>query len=147
MEALKWGLRVLVLNCPHMPTIVVILQRKVPLRAGKKQHKNNLFVAQNGPFGTPFLTPKFRPKRFMWFPLGNEEHNFCGGPKWGVLGGGQKVYVERVMCFFRPLIICHGIAYETICEHKTFQGFLKGGFLRRGGNLNDWGCARTGCNN
>ena len=45
----------------------------------------------------------------MWVPFlrafpGNEAHKlFSGGPKWGVLGGGQKVYVEKIMCFFRPL--------------------------------------------
>ena len=38
----------------------------------------------------------------MWVPFlrsfpGNEAHKlFSGGPKWGVLGGGQKVYVEKV---------------------------------------------------
>ena len=41
----------------------------------------------------------------MWVPFlrsfpGHEAHeNFSsGGPKWGVLGGGQKVYVEIVNC-------------------------------------------------
>ena len=34
------------------------------------------------------------------FP-GNEAHKlFSGGPKWGVLGGGQKVYVEKVYVLF-----------------------------------------------
>ena len=37
----------------------------------------------------------------MWVPYlspfpENEAHNFSGGPKWGVLGGGQRVYVEKV---------------------------------------------------
>ena len=43
----------------------------------------------------------------MWVPLlrpfpGNEAHElFSGGPKWGVLGGGQqKVYVEKVFVLF-----------------------------------------------
>ena len=40
----------------------------------------------------PFLRP---------FP-GNEAHKlFSEGPKWGVLGGGQKVYVEKVYVLFR----------------------------------------------
>ena len=46
----------------------------------------------------------------MWVPFlrslpGNEAHeptSFCG-PKWGVLGGGQKVYVDKVYVLFRPL--------------------------------------------
>ena len=66
-------------------------------------------MADNVPFGTPFLTPKIPPKKFLWvtflrsFP-GNEAHKlFSGGPKWGVLGGGQKVYVERVYMLFPPL--------------------------------------------
>ena len=42
----------------------------------------------------------------MWVPFlrpfpGNEAHQlFSGGPKWGVLGGGQKVYVEKVSVLF-----------------------------------------------
>ena len=64
-------------------------------------------MAENGPFGTHFLTPKIRPKKFMCVPFlrpfpGNEAHKlFSGGPKWGVLGGGQKVYVEKVYVLFR----------------------------------------------
>ena len=36
---------------------------------------------------------------------GAEAHKlFSGGPKWGVLGGGQKVYVEKeFMCLVGPL--------------------------------------------
>ena len=43
----------------------------------------------------------------MWVPFlrpfpGNEAHKlFSGGPKSGVLGGGQKVYVEKVYVLFR----------------------------------------------
>ena len=78
------------------------------LRARKKQ-KAKLFVAENGPFGTPVLTPKIPPKGFMWVPFlrpfpGNEAHKlFWGCPKWGVLGGRQKVfYVEKVFVLFLP---------------------------------------------
>ena len=44
------------------------------------------------------MSPKIPPKKFMWVPLlrsfpGNEAHKFFF---WGVLGGGQKVYVEKV---------------------------------------------------
>ena len=52
-----------------------------------KNSKLKLFVAENGPFGTPFSTPKIPPKEFLWvlflrsFP-GNEAHTlFSGGPK------------------------------------------------------------------
>ena len=55
--------------------------------------------------------PKNRPKKIMWVPFlrsfpGDEAHQlFAGGPKWGVLGGGQEVYVEKVyeLFFFRKL--------------------------------------------
>ena len=64
-------------------------------------------MAENGPFGTPPLTPKIPFKKayvgpfFRPFP-GNEAHELLsGGPKWGVLGGGQKVYVEKVYVLFR----------------------------------------------
>ena len=64
---------------------------------------------ESGPFGAPFL-PQTPPKKFMWVPFlcpfpGNEAHKlFSGGPKWGVLGGGQKVYVEKVYVLFRSPI-------------------------------------------
>ena len=66
-------------------------------------------MAENGPFGTSFLTPKIPLQEFMWFPFlypfpGNEAHKpFSEGPKSGVSGVGQKVYVEKVyMCFSFP---------------------------------------------
>ena len=38
----------------------------------------------------------------MSFPRkGGTEIFFLGGPKWGVLGGGQKVYVEKVYVLLR----------------------------------------------
>ena len=57
-------------------------------------------MAENGPFGTPFLTPKIPTKKFKLVPFlrsfpGNEAHKLFAG-------GGQKVYVEKFMCFFRP---------------------------------------------
>ena len=66
-------------------------------------------MAEDGPFGTPFLTPKIAPKKFMWVPFlrpfpGNEAHKlFLGGPEWGVSGGMQKVYVEKVYVLFPAL--------------------------------------------
>ena len=73
-------------------------------------------MVKNGLFGTPFLTPKISPKMFMWLPfcvLSQEMRHttfFSGGPKWGVLGGGQKVYVlfpsptqETIFRLFRGL--------------------------------------------
>ena len=39
----------------------------------------------------------------MWAPFpGNDALKLSsGGPKWGALGGGQKVYVEKVYVLFR----------------------------------------------
>ena len=65
-----------------------------------------------GRFGAPFLTPKFPPKKFMWVPFlrsfpGNEAHKlFFWGSKRGVLGGGQKVYVENVYVVSPLLNLC-----------------------------------------
>ena len=60
----KWGLKVLVHNCPRLPTIVVILRRKLPLERGPKRPQKRTIVddcaqiAESGlkpPFGkTPF---------------------------------------------------------------------------------------------
>ena len=55
------------------------------------------------------MTPKIPPKKFMWVPFlrpfpGNEAHKlFSGVQNGGVLGGGQKVYVEKVYVLFGPL--------------------------------------------
>ena len=65
-------------------------------------------MAENGLFGTPLLTPQSPPKKFMsvLFCVLSQElrHiNFPGCPKWGVLGGRQKVYVEKVFVPVCPL--------------------------------------------
>ena len=64
-------------------------------------------MAQNGLFGTPFLTPTIPLEKVYVGPFlrpfpGSEAHElFSGSPKRGVLGGGQQVDVDRVfMCFF-----------------------------------------------
>ena len=65
-------------------------------------------MAENVPFGAPFLTPKIPPEKvyvgpfFRSFP-GSEAYKLFsggGGCKIGVLGGGQKVYVEKVYVLF-----------------------------------------------
>ena len=65
-------------------------------------------MAENGPFGTPQKDP---PERvcvgpfFASFPKEMRHVNFfLGVPKWGILGGGQKVYVEKVYVLFRSPI-------------------------------------------
>ena len=62
-------------------------------------------MPENGPFGTPFSTPKIPPKRFMWvlfllcFP-GNEAHKlFSGGPNWGVGVGAKKFMLKPPRTF------------------------------------------------
>ena len=68
-------------------------------------------MAQTGPFGTPFLTPKSPEKVYVYVPLlrsfpENEAHNFfSGGPTWGALGRVQKVYVEKVYVLFLSLSV------------------------------------------
>ena len=70
------------------------------LRAGKN-NKLNFLWPKMARLGPPFDT-KIPPKKFMWVPFlrsfpGNETRKlFSGGPKWRVLGGDQKVYVEEV---------------------------------------------------
>ena len=55
--------------------------------------------------GTPFLTPKSPPKVYVG-PFGvlsqalRHINFFGGGPKCGVLGGGQKVCIENVSCSY-----------------------------------------------
>ena len=67
-------------------------------------------MAEDGPFGAGFLDPQNPPEKVYVVPFlrsfpGNEAHQlFSGGLKSGVLGGSQKIYVEKFMCFFPPLI-------------------------------------------
>ena len=104
------------------------------IRAGKNDKLNFFFVAKIGPFGTPFLTPKFPLKKFMWVPLlrsfpGNEAHKlFPGGPKWGVLGGRQKVYVEKVyvlFLFWSPNILRVFFSFSKFGEPRRVGEFTK----------------------
>ena len=67
-------------------------------------------MAENGPFGAPFLAPKIPPKKFMWVPFlrpfpGNEAHKFFFlGAQIGVFRVGAKMFMlKKFMCFFRPL--------------------------------------------
>ena len=69
-------------------------------------------MAENGPFGTPFLTPRIPPKKFMWvpflcsFPKKIRHMNFfLGAQNGGFWGGGQKVYVEKVYVLFPSPIV------------------------------------------
>ena len=68
-------------------------------------------MAEIGPFGTPFLTPKIPPKKFMWVPFlrpfpGNEAHKyFFLGAQNGVFWlGAKKFMLKKFMCFFGPLM-------------------------------------------
>ena len=58
------------------------------------------FCGPKWPVWDPLFDPKPLEKVYVGpflgpFP-GNEAHIFSGDPKWGVLGGGQKVYVEKL---------------------------------------------------
>ena len=81
------------------------------IMAGTKK-ETKLFVAENGPFGAPFLTPKFPPKSLCGSLLCvlsqdlRHTNFFLGGPKWGgVCVGAKKFMLKKLkfMCFFRPL--------------------------------------------
>ena len=59
--------------------------------------------AENGPFGTPFLTPKIPSNKFMWVPLlrpfpGNE----AGAQNRVFWVGAKKFTLKKFMCFFGP---------------------------------------------
>ena len=63
--------------------------------------------AENGPFGTLCFWPKTPPKKLMWVPClasfprkWGTSNFFAGGPKSGVLDGGQKVYADKVYVLF-----------------------------------------------
>ena len=77
------------------------------IRAGKN-NKQNFFVAENGPFGTPLLAPKIPRKVYVgpvFCVLFQEMRriNCFWGPKLASFGWGPKSLCEKVMCFFRSL--------------------------------------------
>ena len=63
MGALKLGIRVLVLKCPHLPTIVMILRRNFPSQKGPKGHKCAQLQQTAGKAGvsTTTVAPEFGP--------------------------------------------------------------------------------------
>ena len=77
------------------------------------------WAAESGPFGTPFLTPKIPPKKFMWvrflrpFP-GNK------APKMGCLGWGSVISVHpTARCFGKESAPrgCCFLAEQKSCPH------------------------------
>ena len=78
------------------------------IRTGKN-NKLNFLWPKMARLGPRFGPPKSPEKVYVYVPLlrsfpGNEAHKlFLGGPKSGVLGGGQKVYVEKVYVLFPSL--------------------------------------------
>ena len=65
------------------------------------------FCGPTQPVRDPVSTPKIPPEMFCVGPLsafffpGDEVHKLCfRDPTWGVLGGGQKVDVEKVNALF-----------------------------------------------
>ena len=79
---------------------------------GRKKQQTKLFVAENDPYGVPFSTPKFPPKKLMRVPFlrsfpGNETQKlFFWGPKRGGFGeGAKKSMLKKFMLFFCPLFL------------------------------------------
>ena len=58
-------------------------------------------MAENGPFGTPFLTPRNPEKVYVGpFSCPGNEKLFLWAQIGGVLGGGQEESVEKVEVLF-----------------------------------------------
>ena len=93
--------------CRDIPEVPEKLEKKMfGFNSRPLNTKLNFLWPKMARLGPPSWPPKFRLKKFTWVPFfspfpGNEAHKlFSGGPKWGVLGGGQKVYVEKVYVLF-----------------------------------------------
>ena len=75
----------------------------------EKNKKLNFWWPKLARLGPRFGPPESPEKVYVYVPLlrsfpGNEAHKlFSGGPNLGVLGGGQKVYVEKVYVLFPSL--------------------------------------------
>ena len=79
-------------------------------RMVRKKQYTKLFVAQNGPFGTPFWTPKITPKNVygsLFCILSQEMRHtnfFLGAQNRVFWVGAKKFTLEMFMCFFCPLL-------------------------------------------
>ena len=87
-----------VLSCPVL-SFVVCLSADVAL-----SQDFHVLLQDPRPFGTPFR-PQNSPEKSLcgslFCVLSQEMRHinfFSGGPQWGILGGGQKVYVEKSLC-------------------------------------------------
>ena len=60
----KWGLKVLVHNCPRLPTIVVILRRKFLLDRGPKGPQKCTIVDDCAQIAESGLEPQFESPHF-----------------------------------------------------------------------------------
>ena len=88
---------------------ITLFWKVTPNKGRKKNNKLNFLWPKMARLGPQLWPPKSPRKKFMWvfclrsFP-GNEAHKlFSGGPKSGVLVGGQKVMLKTFMCFLCPL--------------------------------------------
>ena len=99
----------LTVEFPDAGAILTAILRK---STGDKygQGKNNkLLLAENGPFGTPFLAPKTPRKSLcgslfcVLFQEMRHINSFLGAQIGVFWVGGEKFMLKNVMCFFSPL--------------------------------------------
>ena len=97
---------------------------KHPLK-GRKNKKLKLLWPKLACLGPRFGPPKSPEKVYVYVPLlrsfpGNEAHKlFSGGPNLGVLGGGHKVYVEKVYVLFPSLTTAKAWASPEVASLVT----------------------------
>ena len=79
-------------------------------KGGRKQ-ETKLFVAENGPFGTPFLVPQNPPEKSLCgspFCVLSQEirliNFYLGAQDGGFRVGAKKLMSKKFMCFFPFLI-------------------------------------------
>ena len=75
----KWGLKVLVHNCPRLPTIVVILRRKFPLERGPKRPQKCTIVDDCARIAESGLKPPFESPH-LDFPEKGCSHSAADSP-------------------------------------------------------------------
>ena len=104
----------------------------------QEKNKLNFLWPKMARLGPRFGPPKSPEKVYVYVPLlrsfpANEAHKlFSGGPKSGVLGGGQKVYVEKVYVLFPSLNATRCVRSPMISgkekthKHKQSCGIVPG---------------------
>ena len=128
----KWGLKVLVHNCPRLPTIVIILWRKFPLKKGPKRPQKCTIVDDCVQIAKSGLKPPFESPHLDFPNLccnwGFSAHRFARigsreSPRFALRIAGPSKSANHVLC---PSLcdenLLSSVFSNCVCAHDILLG-------------------------